>query len=72
MANSARRNSGAEQAVRVVVAVLAALAIAFCPDGPRISMQTDPIHLPSWAAIRSKRSRRARLLRHRLSLHLLR
>lgn len=30
MANSARRNSGAAQAVRVVVAVLAALVIAFC------------------------------------------
>lgn len=30
MANSSRRNSGAAQAVRVVVAVLAALVIAFC------------------------------------------
>ena len=30
MANFARRNSGAAQAVRVVVAVLAALVIAFC------------------------------------------
>lgn len=44
MANSARRNSGAAQAVRVVVAVLAALVIAFCGwSAYQYANGTDPL-----------------------------
>ncbi len=44
MANSARRNSDAAQAVRVVVAVLAALVIAFCGwSAYRYANGSDPL-----------------------------